>query len=180
MPLSDLIARQKTMETYIKEDSTLARKLLDAGDNIELRRNAFKDNILDDFLIPIINDDNYVDFLDEITTSAIDRFPEEKTRFLESQLGLKRGAKKIEKKKKEKKAAIKKKKSISQVSRTGKVYNRSYGKWSSSENQFIKARIRKGYSASKTKEEFKSFYGSEARTSSSINTKYYRLKGRGN
>lgn len=173
MPLSDLIARQKTMETYINEDSQLARQLIDAGDNVDLRRDALKSKILDKFLEPIIDDDKYIDFVDEIVNSIISKHPEERTRALEDKLGVKKDVKK--------KAIIKKKlpkvqKNIEQKTATGKKYFRSYKNWSSLENQFIKARVKKGYSAAQTRQEFISFFGSDSKTKSSISTKFYRLR----
>jgi len=176
MPLSDLISRQKTMEAYIKEDSELARKLLDAGDSIELKRKALKNNILDSFLDPIIDDDNYSDFVDNVVSSILDKFPDEVEKKEMDDLGLQ----KAKEPKKTKKTKAKKlvKKNITQVASSGKTYKRSYNKWQSPEKQFIKTRINAGFSASETRKEFINYFGNDAKTKSAINTQFYRIKNR--
>jgi ribosome-interacting GTPase 1 len=168
MSLIDLMTRQKTMESYIRKDSELARKLIKAEGSRSEMRKALKEKVTDDFLVDIFNDRQYEPFLLSVVDNIIDEFPGIEEEIMAEKMGFR----KISKPKKISKPRIKKE--IVSKTKTGKIYKKSFKQWKSKDEQFIKSRLRKKVPVSEIFKEYDNSIG--GRTKSSVTTKIYRLK----
>lgn len=172
MSLTDLLTRQETMENYVNKDKELARELFKAGKDASLIRQALIKKSEEEFIVNVFKDPKYEPFLLSVAESAMMEHPEVEEELAYEQLGLKPPKKKKVMFRKKPKV----KKTITSKTKTGKTYKRSFNRWSSSEEQFIKTRLRNDKSVGDISKEF--FDQTDyVRTESSVKTKIYRIKG---
>ena len=169
MSLTDLMTRQEIMENYVDKDKELARELIEAGGDVGLMKRALIKKSNDDFIIDIFRDKDYEPFLLSVVDSAINTHPEVAQEIAQKKMGI------LQKKPVRKKKPIVKK-TIRSRTKKGTPYKRSFKKWSSSEELFIRSRLRNDKSVSEIKKEFFD-QTDHARTESSVSTKIYRIKG---
>lgn len=166
MPIEDLVAKQQKIMRYIKQDEKTARELAETNGNIDGIRSVLSRNSTDDFVTGIVNSPQYDSFTIDVADQIMADFPMVVQEVRDKQLGLKT---KLEKPKRKKFDG----KKFKSKTKTGKVYQKTYKKWTDKEITFLKSR--KDKPAKEVYKEYNEYFSTE-RSRSSLLSKFYRVR----
>lgn len=168
MPIEQLFLKQKKIESYIKDDSELARKLYNAGGDLETIKNEIKKKSLDPFIENIMDAPQYNSFVRSVSDNIIERHQEIVEEEKLKQMGLK-------KKPLKRKLTYKDYDKQYRATVVPRIDKKRVRAWNSTEEVFLRARTTKGLSTKEIVDEYYNFFG-VIRSTSSVKSKVRRMK----